>query len=162
MQKRGMTWADERNDPLFFKLAAGITMHPETKQALAKLYQRAANGDGNAYAFLQSFDQYFRDITAFAENPSKQSSDFIQLLARTNTVYSLPFYAANAGFLYLTVQRAIETFADGLKWRDHAETWKAQWSEQSRFALSQVVLAVATLRDMRGLGPELIELMRAE
>lgn len=120
--------------------------HPECGQAVEALFKRIAGDDRDAYAFLGSFDEYFESVTAFVASDNHNQLDFVALLARTNTVYSLPFFIRNGHFLHLPIQQAFNSLADGLAWRSHPEDWRRQWGEICSLAIVDVIMAVANLK----------------
>lgn len=80
--------------------------HPELGTKTDLLFKRASGGDESAYAFLCVFDEYFEDVVGFIKKGPHREPEFVQLLARTNTVYSLPFYVRNGHFLWQPIQQA--------------------------------------------------------
>lgn len=141
----------------------------ETRHALEKLLMRASCADLDAYNFLCSFTQYFHDIVDFIESVDPSTfkiSSFLPLLARTCTVYSIPFYSRNAHFLHVPIQRAISNRALATAWKDHGQEWKREQARTLRLSISEVILAVAEIKSMpfsekQQLAVDLLELLSA-
>lgn len=110
------------------------------------MFKRICGEDRDAYAFLVAFDQYFEDVTDFVTQEAHNQMDFVALLARTNTVYSSPFYVRNGHFLHLPIQLAFNSMADAMAWSNHPQDWRRQWGEICSLAIVGVVLSVANLK----------------
>lgn len=136
--------------------------HLECGQSADALFKRVANGDIEAYSFLVCFDEYLEDVAAFVMSDKKNSPDFVALLARTNTVYSLPYFIRNGHFLHLPIQQAFNSLADGMAWRESPDEWSKQWGEICSLAIVEVILSVASLKlgfaDTRKISAEAKEL----
>lgn len=134
----------------------------EIGKEVDNLFRKVANGEAEAYAFLCSFDEYFEDVTAFVVSDKKTATDFVALLARTNTVYSLPYFTRHGHFLHLPIQQAFNALADGLAWKESPDAWRKQWGKICSLAIVDVILAVAHLKlgfsDARKISPEVREL----
>lgn len=139
-----------------------MTRHPELGTSVDLLFKRICGDDRDAYAFLVAFDQYFEDVTEFVTQENHNQMDFVALLARTNTLYSLPFFILNGHFLHLPIQQAFNSLADGLAWRDHPEQWRYQWGQICSMSIVEVVLAVSNLTlgfvETRKISPRVREL----
>lgn len=108
---------------------------------MKEIYQTAANGDADALAFLLNFEDYLRAVEEFitVESGSQPSPNtnrsFLHLLAKTNFVYSMPYYQRNSMFLYVTVQSILNGIASASD---------ARWSY--RAMMRDMVFAVANLK----------------
>lgn len=91
------------------------------------LYSKACNGDAEAMLFLFQFENYVESIRAFLTSGSNDPQQFIQLMAKSNFVFSCPWYVKHAGVLYLVCQRAIGLILGGEP-------------------MNEIVIGVATLR----------------
>lgn len=120
--------------------------HLECGPRVQQLYREACGGDADALTFLNRFDEYFEAVVKFIETGNRSMRDFMELLAKTNTLYSLPFYARHALALQLPVLQALNGLADGLAWQTNGEDWKRQWGETARIGMVELTLAVATMQ----------------
>lgn len=75
----------------------------------SELFKLVSAGDQDAFVFLTRLDAHMAEIGQFITSGNKNPHDFIALMARTNTVFSLPFYVRNAPQLYVSVMRALNT-----------------------------------------------------
>jgi hypothetical protein len=136
--------------------------HIELGASADKLFIRIADKDVDAYAFLCSFDEYYEDVGKFVVAENKTPNDFVTLLARTNTVYSLPFFIRNGHFLHLPIQQAFNSLADAFAWREHPDEWRRNWGDICALGMVEIVLSVANLKlgfvEARKLSPEIREL----
>ena len=81
-------------------------METPDEPTMRKIYESAANGDAEAMAFLVAMDDYFKAADAFMALEPKSATEFLHLLARTNAIFSSPFYQNHCRALYMTVQQA--------------------------------------------------------
>lgn len=72
-----------------------------------ELFKLASGDDPDAMVFLTRLEQHMADVGHFVVSSSKDAHQFISLMARTNTVFSLPFYVRNAPHLHLPVLKAL-------------------------------------------------------
>lgn len=117
--------------------------HPETGAKVDLLFKQISDGDLAAYTFLCVFDEYFEDVMKLLAFGNKDQGALVQMLARTNTLYSLPFYVRNGHLLHLTIQQAFDSLAH----------------DYSPLCFAVVILAVANLKlgfeGARKLSPEI-------
>ena len=72
------------------------------------LFKLVSAGDQDAFVFLTRLDAHMAEIGQFLVSENKNPHDFIALMARTNTVFSLPFYVRYAPQLYVSVMSALD------------------------------------------------------
>ena len=116
----------------------------ETKAEVEKLFAAASGGDRDAYNFLLAFDLYVEEIEALLQAPSNHT-EFIRLLAKTSSIYTLPFYVRNAPMLQLTITEALQGMLESQTVKG-GEPWLVQWAEYSGAAMARVVMAVAMVK----------------
>lgn len=72
-----------------------------------KLFDRASGGNQDAYRFLCAAYEHFWAMHNFIKEKKQDPHEFIALMAKTNQVFSLPFYAKHADELHVSVERVI-------------------------------------------------------
>lgn len=117
-------------------------MNPD-QEATHALYQRAANGDPQAFAFLDEWNKYSHAIDDFIDQDLRDPSRFLEILAQANLLYSMPFYVRHAFALHCIVAQVTNHYAVSIKWAQGQEDWQRQWADRLRFAGNEMVGVVA-------------------
>jgi hypothetical protein len=123
-----------------------VTKNTEIKNQALDLFKKASGGDAEALIFIVRFDEYMDDVTEFVCRGPYNPTVFLKLLARTNVLYSLSFYVKHAPFLQLHVNQVLMGLADGLDGQNSHEEWRRNWSEVSKLAFVELILAIATIK----------------
>ena len=116
----------------------------ETKAEVDALFREASGGDQDAFVFLIAFDRYLEEIQELLVSPPNPT-DFIRVLAKTATIYTLPFYVRNAHSLQLTAVEALQGLLEAHTTKA-GEQWQVEWAHYSGLASAKVVTAVALLK----------------
>jgi hypothetical protein len=126
------------------------------------IYDKAANGNPQARAFLGAWNEYCHAIDDLIDDEVKDYNRLLELLIKANLLYTMPFYQQHAIRLLPVVTVLTNNYADSIAWEHEVESWKSQWSDIMRFSANDMVVAVASIcggQDlMREVSPMLKEL----
>lgn len=111
---------------------------------LLDLYKEAANGDPDALVFILAFHGFAHRIDDFVDGEAALGpEELIELLMLANSLYSTPFYLANAPRLSGVVAGIANTYLDSVAWEKDMVEWKRKVADTIRLCGNDMVTAVA-------------------
>lgn len=111
---------------------------------ILSIYQEACMGDADALSFVIAFHSYCHQIDDLIDGDTAYNPEnVLKVLMAANTLYSTPFYLANAWRLQPVIAMITNTYADSVAWETSDEPWKQRVADVIRQCGNDMILSVA-------------------